>query len=182
MDEVRLEGLADLLRQRNEIDKKIAGFIGRPASVGHLGEYIASEIFSITLAQSATHRSLDGYFSAGPHIGKSVNIKYYGKREGLIDLSVVEPPDYYLVMTGEASPPVSSRGAHRPFVVEFVYIFDAAVLHASCSARGVKLGIATSVVKADWAAAEVYPGESPSFPLGPEQRRLLGMFSSSAVR
>src|SRR3954471_1765925 len=76
--------LTDLLRHRNEIDRQIAGLIGRPAERGHLGEFIASRLFGIRIAGSATQKDLDGWFESGPLAGKSVNVKLYGLHEGLL--------------------------------------------------------------------------------------------------
>jgi len=53
--------------------------------------------------------------------------------------------------------PVSSRGTLRPFCIDGVFLFDARHLHAELGARGVKIGIATSVPAARWEAAEIYP-------------------------
>ena len=48
-----LEQLASLLARRNAIDEKIAALIGRPAIRSHVGEWIAQEIFRVTLEESA---------------------------------------------------------------------------------------------------------------------------------
>ena len=47
----QLEQLASLLAKRNAIDKEIAGLISRPALKGHVGEWIAQEIFGVKLAR-----------------------------------------------------------------------------------------------------------------------------------
>lgn len=51
---------ADLSRKRNEVDAEIARVIGRPAVLGHVGEYIAAEVFGIVLESSATSKAIDG--------------------------------------------------------------------------------------------------------------------------
>ena len=43
-----LEQLASLLARRNTIDEEIAALIDRPAIKGHVGEWIAQEIFKVT--------------------------------------------------------------------------------------------------------------------------------------
>lgn len=68
--------------------------------------------------------------------GKTVNIKWYLKREGLLDLTAAEVLDYYLVMTGPAGAAASSRGGSRPWRIENVYLFDARRLLADQLARG----------------------------------------------
>jgi hypothetical protein len=40
-----------------------------------------ARVFNIRLEDAANTPGLDGYFTAGPLAGKSVNIKLYGKRD-----------------------------------------------------------------------------------------------------
>ena len=101
-----LRRLADLLRQYNAIGDAIAGVIGRPAERGHVGEYIAARIFDITLERSARKRARDGRFMAGALAGHTVNVKWYGKQEGVLDLHSRGAPDYYLTLTGPAGTPI----------------------------------------------------------------------------
>ncbi len=84
-DMKELYQLADLIKQRNTISEAIATVIGRPAEIGHIGEYIAAHIFDIALHTSASQKSSDGIFQAGALTGRSVNIKWYGKREGMLE-------------------------------------------------------------------------------------------------
>ena len=67
-----LKQLASLLARRNTIDEEIAALIGRPASLGSVGEWIAQEIFKVKLAQNANTRCIDGCFTDGPLAGKTV--------------------------------------------------------------------------------------------------------------
>lgn len=179
-----LPELAALVRRKNAIDDAIAALVQRPAQVGHVGEYIASRVFDITLERSATHKDSDGRFQSGPLQGCTVNIKWYLKREGLLDLSAYVAPDhYYLVMTGPKAAPVASIGATRPWVIDYVFLFNAAALcHALTSKpKPVKIGVATSVTKDLWAAAEIYPHAScPWLTVSGDQRARLALFSSSA--
>src|SRR5437762_1510379 len=71
----RLITLSRLLRERNEIDKGLAALIGRPPTVGALGEYVAAAIFDIQLESSAVSRGIDGRFGSGPLAGRTVDIK-----------------------------------------------------------------------------------------------------------
>jgi hypothetical protein len=84
MDDLVL--LADLIKAKNSVDNIIANLIGRPAQIGHVGEYIAAKIFDIELNRSASQKDIDGYFRSGPLAARSVNVKWYGKREGILDL------------------------------------------------------------------------------------------------
>ena len=69
---VEMDSLAQaaiLLRQRNAIDVKLARLIHRPMTSGHLGEWIAAQIFDIELEASAVAAGIDGRFRSGPFAG-----------------------------------------------------------------------------------------------------------------
>jgi hypothetical protein len=169
--------LSALIKQFNEIGDLIASLIGRPAEFGHIGEYVASKVFIIALVESAAHKSIDGYFAGGALVGRSVNIKWYAKWEGLLDITPHALPDFYLVLTGPKSAAISSRGTTRPKVIEYVFLFDAAELVVALTVRKVKIGVATSVVRPLWLKAEVYPTQrNPRLVLSEEQRHLLALF------
>jgi hypothetical protein len=176
VDEV-LQELAILLTQRNEIDARIALLIERPMTSGHLGEYIAAKIFDIELENSAVALAIDGRFRSGPLAGKTVNVKWYLKREGLLDMSLSKVLDYYLVLTGPRSAAASSKGGTRPWQIDAVYLFDSKRLLADLTRRGVRVGVATSVRNAQWEAAEIYPASAnPVLPLSAGQSAQLALF------
>lgn len=100
-----LEQLAELIRKRNALEREIKALIGRPAAIGHIGEYIAATVFDIALEESATQKGIDGHFTDGPLKDRTVNIKWYARREGLLDITPDGLPDYYLVLTGPKSVP-----------------------------------------------------------------------------
>jgi hypothetical protein len=152
-----LRRIADLLGERNRIDGEIAALIQRPMTSGHLGEWIAAEIFDIALEKSASAAALDGYFRSGPLQRRSVNVKWYLQREGILDLTSPAMPDDYLVMTGPASAAMSSHGGTRPWRIYSVYLFAATELRDDLLARGRKVGTASSVRTELWAHAEIYP-------------------------
>jgi hypothetical protein len=149
--------VAALLRERNVIDVELARLINRPMTSGHLGEWIAAQIFDIELEASAVAVGIDGRFRSGPLQGRTVNIKWYLKREGLLDMTDSAALDYYLVLTGPRSPAVTSLGTTRPWCIEAVYLFQARQLRSEQITRGVKRGIASSVTRQQWEAAEIYP-------------------------
>ena len=157
-----LQRLAGLLRARNANEVEITDVIGRPAQLGHIGEYIAGQIFDVALEQSAVHPGSDGRFRAGPLVGKSVNIKMYGKREGLLDVRLEYVPDYYLVLTGPKSMAMNSNAATRPWGIDEVFLFEAEPLIDRLRDRGVKIGVATSVREEEWESARIYPVSSDS--------------------
>ena len=175
-----LEHLASLIGRRNEIDNEISAIIGRPAHPGHVGEFVASEIFGIDLAESAVQKGIDGHFSSGPLAGKSVNIKKYSTDQGLLDIVLESPPDFYLVLTGLRIPPVSSRGTTQPWTIESVFLFDAASLVQQLRQRVVKIGVATSVRRHQWNEAEIYPSaNNRALRLTSDQTSMIRMFSGS---
>lgn len=175
-----LAELSKLIHQRNTIGSEIAALIGRPAEKGHVGEYVASQIFAIALEDSATKKSIDGHFTVGPLAGRSVNVKWYAKREGILDLTPDSPPDFYLVLAGPISAAMSSRGSDRPWLIESVHLFAAHKLVETLRARGLKLGVATSVRQELWHEAEIYPVQRVSAPLlTAEEREKLALFSAA---
>lgn len=105
MNEQTLKRLAALVSARNAVEEQIAAIIGRPALVGHLGEYLAAEIFDIELHASAAHKGSDGRFrtgslgsARGPH-GEHQVLRS-ARSEGGLDIRVDAVPGYYLVMCG----------------------------------------------------------------------------------
>ena len=163
-DATDLEQLADLIRMRNENEVAITRVVDRPALLGHIGEYIASQVFNIALAPNATNPGIDGWFRSSSLAGKSVDVKTYAKREGVLDIKPEQLPDYYLVLAGPKSSAASSRGTARPWGIKEVFLFEAAPLVARLRQRPVKVGIATSVHQAEWERARIFPA-SPAAPL-----------------
>ena len=173
----KLEILANLLPARNQIDAPISQIIGYPAEKGHIGEFIASSIFEIDLNASAVHKGHDGVFNSGQLAGKSVNVKLYGKREGLLDLNAKFPPDYYLVLTGPKASAESSKGSHRALRITSAFLFDAKTMHEVLKQNGVKIGTASSVKQNFWEAAEIFPNQTnKELIVTSEQANLLAKF------
>ena len=174
-----IKDLANLISKKNIIDAEISKIIERPAEKGHVGEYIASQIFDIELSDSATNKGSDGYFRTGNLSHKQVNVKFYGKREGILDVNTTSsPPDYYLVLTGPSSPASSSKGSLRPWVIESVFLFDHEKLIRILQEKRVKIGVAASVSKDNWENAELYPhNTNNSIILTDDQKTSLSFFN-----
>jgi hypothetical protein len=131
------------------------------------------------LAESSVQKGHDGVFEDGPLQGRTVNIKFYGKREELLDVDLSGEAHWYLVLTGPKETAVSSKGTSRPWVLAQAFLFAAAPLHDALKQGGVKLGIATSVRTALWEAAEIYPHQrNRALIVSEEQRQLLALFGS----
>lgn len=176
-----LPHLASLIRIRNQVEEAITAITQRPAAIGHLGEFIAAQIFQIELVTSASHKSLDGHFTTGSLTGASVNIKWYAKREGLLDITPLALPDYYLVLAGPKSTAMSSRGLSRPWLIDSVYLFRADSLVGTLQEGGVKIGIATSVRSSLWADVELFPTQANTeYILSEQQRQFLTLFGRNS--
>lgn len=106
--------LAALLRERAAIELEISQLVGRPALPGHIGEFIASRVFGIGLHESAPARASDGVFDAEPVLGRTVNVKLYGRQEGLLDLPLdgVGACDFTLVLSGPRRGRARIAGRH----------------------------------------------------------------------
>jgi hypothetical protein len=174
---MNLEELADLLRSRNQLDQQISMIIGRPATAGHIAEFVAAAVFDIDLEEAANNQGYDGHFRTGPVGGRSVNVKFTGKNEGSINLND-PPPEFYLCLTGPDATAGPSRGTSRPWVIDSIFIFEALPLHTALTARGLKLGTATSVINALWATAKIYPDLNTLYELSQQQIEMLRLFSS----
>lgn len=177
-----LEKLATLIRERNAVCRRITTIIDRPAQIGHVGEYIASKIFDIQLEQSAVAKGIDGVFRSGPLARKTVNVKFYGLMESLLDIRQDAVPEYYLVVTGPRAKAMTSRGESRPWAIDYVFLFDGPRLVEHLRQRGVRICEATSVTREQWNRAEVYPtAANPELRLTDQQRELLKLFSSEGT-
>jgi hypothetical protein len=172
-----LERLAELIRAKNEADLAIAELIGRPSERGNIGEFVAAGIFAIRLMPSGSHPGHDGVFQEGPLTGKTVNVKTYSRHESVLDISA-HPCDYSLVMTG----PVG-QSRTLPWVIESVFLFTNEELLRGLRARGIKIGAATSVRKAAWEAARIFPPQRSSpIQLSDRQLASLSLFSPVSAR
>jgi hypothetical protein len=74
-----------------------------------------------------------------------------------LDATDSERLDFYLVLTGPPSAAASSQGYPPGLGVSTRFLFDARQLRAEQIERGVKSGVASSVVKQQWEAAHIYP-------------------------
>jgi len=159
------------------IDEKISNLISRPAEKGHIGEFIAANIFDIELNASASQKGNDGIFNSGILKGRTVNVKFSSKQNGFVNLQPDHTPDYYLVLIGPKSNTSSSRNRTRPWIITSVFLFDAQKLHNILKSRGVKIGIASSVHQNLWNEYEIYPTLTNRFVnLTKEQQKLLQLF------
>ena len=173
-----LEHLAKAISKQNSASARVASIIGRPALRGHIGEFIASRVFNIKLHESASEKGSDGVFLDGVLAGSTVNVKFYGKHESLLDISEDSLPDVFLVLTGTKGSATSSSGQVRPICVEYVFLIPGAEALADAQSRNVSIGVATSFPNAFWDEREVYPSSrSKELDLTRDQIPLLKLFS-----
>lgn len=174
----QLPRLADALRRRNMIDAEIATIVGRAMTSGHAGEWIAARIFDLELESSAAAKAIDGRFRSGALAGASVNVKWYLKQEGLLDITPDVLPEYYLVLAGPR--PSVLTASVRPWCIESVHLFAAAPLVERLRGAGARVGVATSVRQAEWQAAQIYPHANDNLlALSSDQRDTLSLFRAS---
>jgi len=164
-----LQHIANLINERNKLEERISAVTGRPASIGHLGEYIASKIFGIRLAENANHKGVDGWIDNGPLKDRSVNIKWYAKHESILDMCREAGPDYYLVLAGPKQAPTRAIGP-RPCLIESVDLFEETSLRGVVTA---KIGIATSVRREVWEQHQIYPVQTSAILVLTEEQRVL---------
>ena len=172
-----LQFLASLLKSRNTVDGKIANIIGRPTHLQDVGEYIASAVFGITLEESASHKDSYGHFTYGPLAGHSVDIQWYVRRDGELNIKPDALPDYYLVLAGPKSGVATMRSLANPWIIESVYLFNGQELLNALKERKVQIGGNTSVTGPLWERAEIYPvPRNAQLVLTDEERKLLFLF------
>ena len=179
-----LTHLADLIRIHNFVNGRISTIIGRPANTGSIGEYIGAEIFDIALATNPVAKAIDGHFRHGDLAGRSVNIKFYSRFGGLLDMaSDVEEggfPDFYLVLSGPKPTSALTHGTQAPLVIDTVYLLDSRRLLEDLLRRPTPMmpGIATSIRKHHWESARIHPGSDQSpLVLSDQQRTALALLA-----
>jgi hypothetical protein len=97
----------------------------------------------------------------------------------MLDINPHGVPDYYLVMTGPEAQLQSSRGSIRPWVIDHVFLFNGPELLSGLKARGVGIGVATSVQKHKWQEAEIYPHQrNAAYRMSDEQMEKILAFGS----
>ncbi|MCH7904309.1 MAG: hypothetical protein IH944_07045 [Armatimonadetes bacterium] len=173
-----LEELAVAISQVNIASDRVASIIGRPALRGHIGEFIASKVFNIQLHESAAHKGSDGVLLDGVLAGSTVNVKFYGQHDGLLDMSEDALPDVFLVLTGPKGSAASSSGQVRPICIEHLFLIPGTEALADAKSRNVLIGVTTSFPNAFWDEREVYPmSRSKELNLTQDQIPLLKLFS-----
>lgn len=177
-----LKALATLVHELNRVTNGISTIVGRPAQMSHVGDFVASRIFGIGLEHSSSATGIDGRFRHGKLAGKTVNIEWCSKNDGLLDMEKEALPDFYLVMTGTRAEAESTEGTVGPWVIDYVYLIGTEPLVRELKKRGRDPGEATSVRREDWDRCEVYPRSAcPYLTLTDVQRAMLRLFRAGSI-
>jgi hypothetical protein len=172
-----LPRLAELIRSRNTVESNIANLLGNSVNLGTVGAYIASTIFGITLIPSSHHSEFAGIFSSEPLAGKTVDVQWYPRREGFLNVHNEPAPDYFLVLAGPKQESSTARALVNPWIIRSVHLFNAQELLTALRERGVQIGPHTSVINQLWERAEIFPVQhNTTLILTGEQRQLLQLF------
>lgn len=172
-----LPRLADLLRARNTVESNIANLLGSSVNLSTVGEHIAATIFGITLVPATRSSEFVGIFASQPLRGKTVDVQWYPRREGFLNVHAEATPDYYLVLAGPKQESSTARALVNPWIITSVHLFDCQELLGALRERGVQIGSHTSVITQLWERAEIFPAQHNStLVLSEEQRAHLKLF------
>jgi len=98
--------------------------------------------------------------------------------EGLLDITPECLPDFYLVMTGPKATAGSSRGITNPWLISYIFLFDAVSLFGELKRQVRKIGIATSLKRHIWEMAEIFSEQkSDLLILSDRQKELIALFN-----
>ncbi len=173
-----LSHLADLIGERNRVEREIVAITDRSAQLERVGEYIASIIFDLTLYPFRSEMGSDGYFNIGPLAGQSVDVKWYSREEYRVSVNVAALPDYYLVFSGPRVSTIVSRRAPHAWAISKVHLFQAKAFVDASLLNNAKANVGIVVARAHWDEAELYPNaRNPFFSLTEAQRARLAMFA-----
>lgn len=172
-----LARLAQLVRARNTVESNIANLLRCSVNLNDIGEYIAATIFGITLIPSTHHSEFAGIFAHDHLAGKTVDIQWYPRREGFMNVHSQPAPDFYLVFAGPRQESSTTRALVNPWLITSVHLFESNELLAALHERGVQIGSHTSIINQFWERSEIFPqARNTILTLTDEQRQLLRLF------
>lgn len=172
-----LPRLAELLRARNTVESNLANLLGSSVNLSTVGEHIAATVFGLTRVPSIHHSGFVGTFANQPLHGKTVEVQWHSRREGILHLRPETAPDYFLVLSGPKQESSTARALVNPWIITSVHLFESRELLSALRERGVQIGSHTSVITQLWERAEIFPVQrNHVLVLNEEQRALLKLF------
>lgn len=104
-------------------------------------------------------------------------MKWYSRYESVLDITPNTLPDYYLVLVGPRPLNTDRELGTRSWSIDAVYLFDAIELYTELKDRGVAIGIASSLHRGLWKAAEIYPNaRNTKISLNERQKQALALY------
>lgn len=172
-----LSHLAELVRARNAVESNIANLLGSAVNLDTVGEFIAANVCGIRLIPSVQHNEFAGIFTNAALMGKTVDIRWYTRREGFLNVHTDPTPDYTLVLAGPKLDQNEARALVNPWIITSVYLFHTQELLHTLRTRSVRVGPRVSVNSQLWEQAEIFPTpRNHLFVLTTEQHQLLQLF------
>lgn len=173
----KLSRLAELLRAHNTVESNIANLLECEVDLGSVGGQIAATIFGIRLIPTSSPNGLVGIFTNQALMGKTVDVRWYPRREGFLSIHTDPAPDYTLVLAGPKLDPNEARALVNPWIITSVYLFRMPDLLNALRARGVRVGPRVSINSHLWEQNEIFPVQhSSTLVLTDEQRDMLKLF------
>ena len=172
-----LPRLAELVRARNTVESNIANLLECDVDLGAVGEKIAASIFGISFIPAATPGQSTGIFTSPTFANKTVDVRWYPRRENMLTIHTDPAPDYTLVLAGPRLDANETRTFVNPWIITSVYLFPMPELLNALRMRGVRVGPRVSVNNQLWEQAEIFPAShNRALVLSDEQRQLLQLF------
>lgn len=172
-----LSRLAELLRARNTVESNIANLLKCEVDLNIVGEQIAASVFGIRFMPTSVPGQSVGTFTRESLTGKTVDVRWYLRREGFLNIHTDPAPDYTLALAGPKLDPSEARAFVNPWIITSAYLFHMPELLNTLRVRGVRIGPRVSVNSHLWEQAEIFPNSPNStLVLSNEQRQLLQLF------
>jgi len=172
-----LPRLAELLRARNTVESNIAKLLECEVTLSNVGEHIAACIFGIRLIPTTSQTGFVGIFTTPTLKGKTVDVRWYPRRGGYLNIHTDPAPDYTLVLAGPEIEQNEARALVNPWVITSVHLFHMQELLSALRSRGIRVSPRVSINTHLWEQTEIFPRQhNPGLILADEQRQLLKLF------
>lgn len=171
----KLNRLASLIAQRNQMETEVSKLVGHPLVREHLGAYVAAEVFDIEPQAGEGESLWTGRFREGPLAGRTVAVQWIPRWDGTLSLDEGTPAEHLLVLAGPES--LLRRDPGSPWVIESVYRFHLPSLRGRMRDLRHPMGPRTHVPREDWEAARLHPQAPGERRLTEAQGAALALFA-----